>query len=186
MAGSARTLDGSSGNKTDIQRAFSRIIDGDARTSARGRDFTTQAPGCCSSKVCIRKSYKSGLDTPRSRSLGHVLARASFIAARGGSQTDALQLRTPVTRATSAAFGIASIMFDPFQGVGPRRFFDLFSLALSSGYRLERKLGGKKSDWDPAESRPRVPLLPNSYITREAAAAAELEQKTVEHKGADK
>ena len=30
--------------------------------------------------------------------------------------------------------------FEPFVGIGPRRFFDLFSLKLSAGYRVERKV----------------------------------------------
>jgi deoxycytidylate deaminase len=39
------------------------------------------------------------------------------------------------------------VPFLPFIGIGPRRYFDLFSLKLSTGYPIERKEGGK------AESR---------------------------------
>jgi hypothetical protein len=60
------------------------------------------------------------------------------------------------------------IPFEPFVGIGPRRFFDLFSLKLSSGYAIERKVGGKKVDWDQkAHSRPRVPMAATSYLERE-------------------
>src|SRR5262249_43222242 len=29
------------------------------------------------------------------------------------------------------------VVFEPFMGIGPRRFFDLFSMKLSNGYRLK-------------------------------------------------
>jgi deoxycytidylate deaminase len=38
------------------------------------------------------------------------------------------------------------IPFEAFLGIGPRRFFDLFSLKLSSGYSSERKIDGAKVD----------------------------------------
>lgn len=60
------------------------------------------------------------------------------------------------------------IPFVPFVGIGPRRFFDLFSLSLSTGYRLERKIGGEVVSWTFEDSaKPRVPLPPTSYIDRE-------------------
>lgn len=60
------------------------------------------------------------------------------------------------------------IPFEPFLGIGPRRFFDLFSLKLSSGYSIERKRDGEKVPWDVrTDSRPRVPMQPTSYLERE-------------------
>jgi deoxycytidylate deaminase len=60
------------------------------------------------------------------------------------------------------------IPFEPFLGIGPRRFFDLFSMRLSSGYGIERKAGGERVQWDARiDSRPRVPLQPTSYLERE-------------------
>jgi len=60
------------------------------------------------------------------------------------------------------------IPFEPFLGIGPRRFFDLFSLKLSSGYAVERKLNGAILQWDQRrDSRPRVPMTPTSYLERE-------------------
>ncbi|MBC7976101.1 MAG: cytidine deaminase [Myxococcales bacterium] len=67
-----------------------------------------------------------------------------------------------------------SVLFEPFQGVGPRRFFDLFSIGLSSGYVVKRKQNGDARSWEPKTAVLRAPLLPNSYIVREAAAAAAL------------
>jgi deoxycytidylate deaminase len=60
------------------------------------------------------------------------------------------------------------IPFIPFVGIGPRRFFDLFSLNLSTGYPVERKIGGEVIDWRfESNAKPRVPLPPTSYIDRE-------------------
>jgi hypothetical protein len=66
------------------------------------------------------------------------------------------------------------VNFEAFVGVGPRRFLDLFSMTLSSGYKLKRKAAGRKIDWVSENSFPRIPLLPNTYIDRERVAANEL------------
>ena len=70
--------------------------------------------------------------------------------------------------ATSTGEEQRHVRFEQFSGVGPRRFFDLFSMSLSSGPVLIRKHEGVRSDWHP---RVRVPMLPTSYIEREKAAA---------------
>lgn len=68
------------------------------------------------------------------------------------------------------------IPFEPFLGVGPRRFFDLFSLKLSSGYTIERKLEGKKLEWDiQHNAKPRVPMPPTSYLEREQLISRNLD-----------
>jgi deoxycytidylate deaminase len=60
------------------------------------------------------------------------------------------------------------IPFEPFLGIGPRRFFDLFSMKLSSGYVIERKANGAILEWEQRrDSRPRVPMAPTSYLERE-------------------
>jgi deoxycytidylate deaminase len=60
------------------------------------------------------------------------------------------------------------IPFEPFVGIGPRRFFDLFSLKLSAGYRVERKVHGGVIDWKlETHAKPRVPMATTSYIQRE-------------------
>jgi deoxycytidylate deaminase len=68
----------------------------------------------------------------------------------------------------------SKIPFVPFVGVGPRRFFDLFSMDLSSGYALERKSEGEKASWSTERNRgPRTPMLPASYLDRELGAVRE-------------
>jgi tRNA(Arg) A34 adenosine deaminase TadA len=66
------------------------------------------------------------------------------------------------------------IPFEPFLGVGPRRYFDLFSMALSTGYPMVRKKNGKVLDWKHSNASPRVPMQPTSYLHRELRAAEEI------------
>lgn len=70
------------------------------------------------------------------------------------------------------------VRFEPFVGVGPRRFLDLFSVSLSSGHEVQRKRreGGydtkecaadhEDAEWKKA-AVPRVPLTTMSYLERE-------------------
>lgn len=67
------------------------------------------------------------------------------------------------------------IPFTPFVGVGPRRYFDLFSLALSRGFELQRKRDGAMVKTSRSGSFCRVPMSPLSYIQREAIAIKELD-----------
>lgn len=63
------------------------------------------------------------------------------------------------------------VAFVPFVGVGPRRFFDLFSMKMSSGLQLTRKRsGGRSAEWTRTEATVRSQLLPTSYLDREQLA----------------
>ena len=86
---------------------------------------------------------------------------------------DAIRIEDAVIADVTATGNSPKIIpFSPFIGVGPRRFFDLFSVSLSSGFHLERKRNGKVFEWDPfKDARPRVPLAPTSYLDRELIAA---------------
>lgn len=67
------------------------------------------------------------------------------------------------------------IRFEQFSGIGPRRFFDLFSMTLGSGSVLVRKGDdGTKVEWSPGTAGVRTPMLPTSYIEHEKAAAVVL------------
>lgn len=68
------------------------------------------------------------------------------------------------------------IPFLAFTGVGPRRYFDLFSLKLSTGYPIERKRSGKLVEWDRGTAAPRLQLQPDSYLDRERLAWQSLNQ----------
>jgi len=63
------------------------------------------------------------------------------------------------------------VVFEPFMGIGPRRFFDLFSLKLSNGYPLKRKQkpDGTKVKWKISdEAIVRIPMPRTTYLEREA------------------
>ncbi len=64
------------------------------------------------------------------------------------------------------------VHLEPFVGVGPRRFFDLFSMRLGSGYPLTRKdADGRALDWKPEQGKLRIQMLPCSYIELELVAS---------------
>ena len=69
------------------------------------------------------------------------------------------------------------VKFRQFVGVGPSRFFDLFSMKLSTGRILVREIEGRIVDWKPKKTSLRVPILPTSYIQREMDVVDELEKK---------
>jgi deoxycytidylate deaminase len=66
------------------------------------------------------------------------------------------------------------VLFEPFMGVGPRRYFDLFSMRLSNGFPMKRKQkpNGTKAKWTISnDAIVRVPMSPTSYLEREAQLA---------------
>jgi deoxycytidylate deaminase len=68
------------------------------------------------------------------------------------------------------------VKFELFVGVGPRRFFDLFSMKLGSGYPLKRKDGaGAVIDWKAELIRLRLQMLPASYLDLELVASGMFE-----------
>ena len=63
------------------------------------------------------------------------------------------------------------VLLEPFVGVGPRRYLDLFSLRLSSGSLLERRDGKMLASWRREGASPRVQLRPMSYLEKEDVAS---------------
>ena len=66
------------------------------------------------------------------------------------------------------------VPFSHFVGVGPRRYFDLFSLTLSTGHELIRKEGGKTIELNRAGAS-RIPLSPYSYLQKEEIAVEQFD-----------
>jgi deoxycytidylate deaminase len=60
------------------------------------------------------------------------------------------------------------VLFRPFSGIGPRRYFDLFSLRHGSGYAIERKEDGVLKQWTAATSSFRTPIARGSYMDSES------------------
>jgi cytidine deaminase len=70
------------------------------------------------------------------------------------------------------------VTFEPFTGVGARRFLDLFSMSLGGGSKLRRKdKQGSTVEWTKESAVARTPLLPKSYLEVESAAS-EIWQET--------
>jgi deoxycytidylate deaminase len=69
------------------------------------------------------------------------------------------------------------VVFEPFVGVGPRSFFNLFSLNLGTGYEIARKTkDGKPVEWDEQHATLRMQMLPTSYIERESITTNKVNQ----------
>ncbi len=77
----------------------------------------------------------------------------------------------------AANSNVKKVCFEPFVGVGPRRYFDLFSTSLSSGLSVHRKTQGKPVKWVRKDARVRVPMLPTSYLEREQLAIAQVQDQ---------
>jgi deoxycytidylate deaminase len=67
------------------------------------------------------------------------------------------------------------VPFTHFVGIGPRRYFDLFSLTLGRGHELVRKAGGKVIDVETTNAWARIPLSPYSYLQKEEIAVEQFD-----------
>ena len=125
-----------------------------------GSLFTTTFP--CHN--CTRHILAAGIKRvvyiePYPKSMAHKLHK------------DAVELTG--TRESRRQDGRSRIPFEPFVGIGPRRFYDLFSMRMSSGYAIQRKKpDGTVFRWKRDQAYPRIQMLPSSYIQREKLAGA--------------
>lgn len=71
----------------------------------------------------------------------------------------------------------AKVRFEPFFGVGPRRFFDLFSMEIGVGYALIRKErpGGDVKPWTARNATVRISMPRESYLDEELKAVQTFE-----------
>jgi len=80
-----------------------------------------------------------------------------------------IQLKSELEKAPDETSELVS--FEPFIGVGPRRFLDLFSMSLGGGSKLRRKdKDGNTLEWDKSSAPIRTPLIEKSYLDIERAA----------------
>lgn len=90
---------------------------------------------------------------------------------------DAIHAEAPVVQCSTCE-STHRIPFVAFEGIGPRRFADLFSVTTTMGRKLERKdERGYRRKWTSESAEPRLPLLPISYIQVEQKVASEFQQK---------
>ena len=71
-----------------------------------------------------------------------------------------------------------AVRFEPFLGIAPHRFVDLFSMTTSAGVPRDRKVktSGERIRWDAKTSLPKVEMLPMSYLDLEAKALHQLKK----------
>lgn len=82
--------------------------------------------------------------------------------------SDSIELNTTLDTPSNSE----QVRFEPFTGVGARRFLDFFSMNLGVGSKLKRKnKDGSTVDWNKATAKARVSLLPKSYLDVETQAA---------------
>jgi cytidine/deoxycytidylate deaminase-like protein len=78
--------------------------------------------------------------------------------------------------ARTASLATHRTRFEPFLGVGPRRYFDLFSMRFGTGWTIARKDDmGNALAFAPGTAKPRVPLATTTYLEEEIEAAGVLE-----------
>jgi deoxycytidylate deaminase len=84
--------------------------------------------------------------------------------------SDSIELKTSLEG--DARANSKMVTFEPFTGVGARRFLDLFSMSLGGGHKIKRKdEKGNTLKWDKTVASARTPLLPKSYLDIERAAS---------------
>jgi len=89
--------------------------------------------------------------------------------------SDSIKLKTKLDEQANET----QVIFEPFTGVGARRFLDFFSMNLGTGNKLKRKnKDGSTLDWDKTTARIRVALLPESYLQVEGAATNIFNEQT--------
>jgi len=89
--------------------------------------------------------------------------------------SDSIELKTKLDTTEQTD----QVTFEPFTGVGARRFLDFFSMNLGAGNKLKRKnKDGSTVDWDKNNASIRVALLPKSYLEVEDNASIIFESKT--------
>ncbi len=77
----------------------------------------------------------------------------------------------------------SKVRFEPFVGIGPRRYIDLFSMSGGNSYPLKRKdkKTGKSVNWAIETAKLRLKMLPDSYLGFELEAADKFERTLKEH-----
>ena len=86
---------------------------------------------------------------------------------------DAIEISYPSCETEEQRKAQVKVSFEPFFGVGPRRFFDLFSMDIGAGYPMIRKEkgSGRATQWSPESASPRVQMDSDSYLELEENAA---------------
>jgi cytidine deaminase len=78
-----------------------------------------------------------------------------------------------------------AVRFEPFLGIAPHRYVDLFSMTTRAGIPRDRKAkaSGERIRWDARTSLPKIEMLPLSYLDLEAKALYQLKKFLSGEKG---
>lgn len=81
----------------------------------------------------------------------------------------------------------AAVRLEPFLGIAPHRYVDLFSVTSANGIPRDRKMkaSGERIRWNASTSLPKIEMLPLSYLDLEAKALYQLKKfmSTEKHAG---
>jgi deoxycytidylate deaminase len=100
------------------------------------------------------------------------MSRVVYVEPYPKSRALDLHSDTIILKTNSDSDSERHVTFEPFTGVGARRFLDLFSMSLGAGPKLRRKdKQGDTLDWQKGNAVARTPLLPKSYLEVESAAS---------------
>ena len=99
-------------------------------------------------------------------------------------KSKAIQFHNDSIATTDLGSEDGKVKFDAFVGIGPRRFFDLFSMQLGSSYPLIRKEDetGRVKDWNIETAQLRIQMKPVSYLISRGAGRQNV-RKSLTYKG---
>ncbi len=85
---------------------------------------------------------------------------------------EAIELVYPFSPSKLKGGRLEKVKFEPFFGVGPRRFFDPFSMDVGLGYEMVRKekRSGRAKKWTDEHAALRIHMMRSSYLERESDA----------------
>ncbi len=112
----------------------------------------------------------------------HIIAagikRVVFIEPYEKSQAEKLHSEAMKVGFFDGSVGQTEVHFEPFIGVGPRRFLDLFSMRVGAGSELIREDESSHiKDWKSEDSTLRIQMMPLSYLETERAAVTLFKQQ---------
>ncbi len=168
-------------DRNTLRRAFRGVLD----ITEYGRAVHAEMDAlltCARSGVSPQGGILYATTFPCHNCTRHIIAagieRVFYIEPYAKSRAEELHEDAIVVEEKAAKPGCRSrwrVPFTHFVGVGPRRYFDLFSLNLSRGHELVRKSNGQVIPLATSDCWPRIPLSHFTYIERERLAVAQLD-----------
>lgn len=127
--------------------------------------------GCARSGVCVRGATLYTTTFPCHNCAKHLIAAGfrKVVFVEPYPKSKALELHDDAMTLNGGS-AADRLLLQPFIGVGPRRYFDLFSLKLGQGGPRRRKERDSLVEWSRETASPRVQIKPLSYLQCEEAA----------------